>query len=131
MSVPRKNKHYILTATAERDFRQAKQWSLSRWGKELTKKYFTDLHEGAEYIAKNHTSLSDKEYLTGTTGLGIHAVREHYVVYVPIRKNYMVIVALMRQIRDVPAILKVNNYFIRREINEIFNQISEEKIPKK
>jgi plasmid stabilization system protein ParE len=118
------NKHYVLTATAERDFRQARQWSLSRWGAELTKKYFVSLHESAEYIAQNHHSLEDKEYLTGTTGLGIHAVKEHYLVYVPIREGYIGIVALIRQTRDIPAILKANNYLIRREISDICNQFS-------
>jgi plasmid stabilization system protein ParE len=118
------NKHYVLTATAERDFRQARQWSLSRWGAELTKKYFVSLHESAEYIAQNHHSLEDKEYLTGTTGLGIHAVKEHYLVYVPIREGYIGIVALIRQTRDIPAILKANNYLICREISDICNQFS-------
>lgn len=118
------NKHYVLTATAERDFRQARQWSLSRWGAELTKRYFVSLHESTEYIAQNHHSLEDKEYLTGTTGLGIHAVKEHYLVYVPIREGYIGIVALIRQTRDVPAILKANNYLIRREISDICNQFS-------
>ena len=122
--MPSENKHYVLTVTAERDFRQARQWSLSRWGAELTKKYFVSLHNSAEYIAQNHHSLDGKVHLTGTSGLGIHAVKEHYLVYVPIRDGYIVIVALIRQTRDVPAILKANNYLIRREIIDICGQFS-------
>ena len=38
----KKAKHYRLTLTAEKDFQEAKAWSLSRWGEELTKKYFKD-----------------------------------------------------------------------------------------
>ncbi len=127
--MPRKRRHYILTSTAERDFKEARQWSLSRWEKDLTKQYFADLHEGAEWIAQNHKSLMGKDYLTGTTGLGIYAVREHYIVYVPVSDTYIVIVALIRQSRDVPAILNANGFIIRRELKEIFSKLSEGKIP--
>jgi len=114
-----KEKHYILTQTAERDFKQAKVWSLSRWGKELTQTYFTDLHEGAEYIAANQSYLQNKDYLTGDTGLGVYAVREHYIVYVSTSPNEIIIVALIRQIRDVPNILKANYFMFKRELKAI------------
>lgn len=126
--MPRKNRHYVLTPSAERDFRQAKQWSSSRWGKELTKQYFSDLHTAAERLAKNHQAIREKEHLMGTTDLGIHPIREHYLVYVPISHNVIVIVALIRQTRDVPAILDANRYYIRRELQEIFTQLSTGKI---
>lgn len=116
-----KNKHYILTLTAEQDFRKARQWSLLRWGKQLTKQYFSDLHESAEQIAQSYQSCTDKDYLTSTIGVGIHAVREHYIVYLPVEDKKIVIVALIRQSRDVPAILKANSYIIRRELKEIFD----------
>lgn len=114
-----KHQYYILTSTAAEDFRNARRWSASRWGKELTKQYFNDLHEGAEKIAKNGLSLPENDYLTGTSDLGIYAVREHYMVYVPVEDIKIVIVALIRQSRDVPAILQANGYIIRRELKEI------------
>jgi len=110
-----KKKHYFLTQTAERDFRQVKAWSLSRWGKVLTQTYFTDLHEGAEYIAAHQSSLQNKDYLTGSTGLNVYAVREHYIVYVSTSPTEIIIVALIRQIRDVPNILKANHFMFKRE----------------
>ena len=123
-----KKKNYILTETAERDFRQAKQWSLSHWGKDLTKQYFKDLHQAAEYVAHNHHSLPEKDYLTGSTELGIYAVREHYLIYIPVNKTQIVIVALIRQTREVPAIIKANNYIFRRELKKIRNAIEKGKI---
>jgi len=116
-----RDRHYTLTKTAEQDFRQAKRWSLSRWGKPLTKQYFTDLHIGAEYIAANHKSLQKRDTLTDETGLGIHPVREHYVIYVPNGDKDIVIVALIRQTRDVPNILKANQFMIQKELKDIFN----------
>jgi len=124
----KKKKNCILTETAERDFRQAKQWLLSRWGKELTATYFKDLHQAAEYVALNNHSLPEKDYLTGTAELGVYAVREHYMIYLPVNKTQIVIVALIRQIRDVPAIIKANNYIFRRELKKIRNAIEKGKI---
>lgn len=127
--MPKRKRHYILTATAEQDFQEASQWSRSRWGTEQTRQYFADLHEGAEWIARNHQSLPERVELTGTSGLGVHPVREHYILYVPIGKHQIVIVALIRQTRDVPAILAANGYLFRRQLKEIFNKLNLGEIP--
>lgn len=120
-----KTRHYILTETAERDFREARQWSLSRWGSELTKQYFTDLHQGAEALA----SRSAAPKLTDACELGIHPIREHYLVYVPVSKNRIVVVALIRQTRDVPAILKANSFRVQQQLKEIFGKLKQGTIP--
>ena len=120
----REPKHYILTRTAEREFRDAKRWSQSRWGNKLTKDYFAKLHRGAQYIALNQDALGQKEYLTGTVGLGIYAVGEHYIVFVPISGSQIIIVALIRQSRDVPAILKSNGHLIRQQLKEIMRKFT-------
>lgn len=127
--MPKRKRRYILTATAERDFREARRWSRSRWGTELTRQYFADLHEGAEWIARNHHSLPERVELTGTSGLGVHPVREHYVLYVPIGKHQIAIVAMIRQTRDVPAILTANGYLVRRQLREIFDKLDLGEIP--
>lgn len=127
--MPERKRHYVLTATAEQDFREARRWSRSRWGLELTRQYFIDLHEGAEWIARNQQSLPVRDDLAGTSGLGVYPVREHYIVYVPIRKHRIVIVALIRQSRDAPAILAANGYLIRRQLKEIFDKLNLGAIP--
>lgn len=121
--------HYLLTLTAENDFRQARQWSKKRWGAELTQQYFKDLHEGAEYIAHSHHSLPEREELSEAYGIGVYPIREHYMVYVPVERELIIIVALIRQTRDVPAIIKANNYLIRRELKEISSKLSKGEIP--
>lgn len=115
-------KHYVLTETAVENFRDAKSWSLARWGPALTRQYFEDLHRGAEYIALNLSAVRARDDLTGDSGLGIHPVREHYIVYVAIETKQIAIVALIRQTRDVPNLLKAQAFKIRREIREILNQ---------
>jgi len=112
-------KHYLLTWGAEADLREAKQWSLSRWGKELTKDYFADLDHAAEYVAAHQKHLHIREDLAGETGLLIHPVREHYLVYFPIDDCTVIIVAVIRQSRNVPEILGKSAFMIHREVTEI------------
>ena len=118
-----RRKSYLLTARAAADLREARAWSRARWGKELTNRYFDDLHEGAQYIAENHASLRDRHELAGGTALLLYPVREHYVVYEPLAPRLIAIVAVIRQGRDIPAILQKWAAPIRRELLEIRGKI--------
>lgn len=119
--MPRKS--YVLTARAAADLREARVWSRARWGKELTNRYFQDLHEGAQYIAENHASFRDRQELAGGTALLLYPVREHYIVYEPLGPRFIAIVAVVRQGRDIPAILQKWAAPIRRELLEIRGKI--------
>ncbi len=116
---------YLLTETAKADFYDVRSWSLSCWGPELTRSYFEDLHKAAEYVALHHESLAKKDHLTGTTGLGVYAVREHYLIFVPLHVTQIAVVALIRQTRDVPTILKSNSFKIRQQIQSLSDDINE------
>jgi plasmid stabilization system protein ParE len=121
--VPKHRKSYILTATAARDFREARRWSVARWGKKRTILYFQQLHDGAEYIATHQRAIAPRDDLTGNMDLGVYAVGEHYLVYAPISDIQIVIVALFRQTHDVPTILKANSYRIRRQLTAALDQL--------
>lgn len=114
-----RRKSYVLTARAAADLSEARVWSRTRWGKELTNRYFEDLHEGAQYIAENHASLRDRQELAGGTALLLYPVREHYIVYEPLAPRFIAIVSIIRQGRDIPAILQKWAAPIRRETVEI------------
>ncbi len=122
-----KHRHYILTETAEHDFREARRWSVSRWGEALTRKYFPDLHECAESLARYPERSSSMDPVPAATELKIYPVREHYLVHVPIDGHRIAIVALIRQTRDVPAILNANGFMIRRQLKEITESTSKNK----
>ncbi|MCY7297421.1 hypothetical protein [Alteromonas sp. a30] len=79
--------------------------------------------------AQNHHSLPDHEELTGAYGIGVYPIREHYMVYFPIVQGMIIIVSLMRQTRDVPTVIKANNYLIQQELKAIVNKISRGEIP--
>ena len=121
-------KKYTLTASAEADLRSAKVWSLSHWDKRLTKQYFTDLHEGANFIAENYKSLISRSELIHDPGLCVHPVREHYIVYVPVADTHIVIVSIMRQGRDLQSILRKGRHKINRELIDIKRRIAEGEI---
>jgi plasmid stabilization system protein ParE len=114
--VSNRRKSYILTETAASDFREARRWSVARWGKKRTRSYFQQLHDDADYIATHQPAIAAREDLLGNTDLGVYPVGEHYLVYVPMNDTQIVIVALIRQTRDVPAILKANNFQIHRRL---------------
>lgn len=111
---------YVLTARAAADLREARAWSHARWGKELTSRYFDDLHEGAQFIAENQSGgLRGRQELSGGTSLFVYPVREHYIVYEPLAERFIAVVAVIRQGRDVPAILQKWSAPIRPELMEI------------
>jgi plasmid stabilization system protein ParE len=103
--------------------REARAWSRARWGKELTNRYFEDLHAGAEHIAENYASFRGRQELAGGTALLLYPVREHYFVYEPLGPRFIAIVAVIRQGRDIPAILQKWAAPIRRELTEIRDKI--------
>jgi len=123
-----RRKPYVLTARAAADLSEARVWSRARWGKELTNRYFEDLHEGAQYIAENHASFRDRQELAGGTALLLYPVREHYIVYEPLGPRFITIVAVIRQGRDIPAILQKWAAPIRRELIEIRGKIERREI---
>ena len=112
-------KHYLLTARAAADLREARRWSLARWGEVLTDRYFDDLHAAAQHIAENQESLRCRDELTAGTALLLYPVREHYIVYEPLSDRLIALVAVIRQERDVPAILQKWAAPIRRELADI------------
>ena len=118
-----RRRSYVLTARAAADLSEARAWSRARWDKELTNRYFEDLHEGATYIAENHASFRDRQELAGGTALLLYPVREHYIVYEPLGARCIAIVAVIRQGRDIPAILQKWAEPIRRELIEIRDKI--------
>ncbi|MGH8240225.1 MAG: type II toxin-antitoxin system RelE/ParE family toxin, partial [Steroidobacteraceae bacterium] len=110
---------YVLTARAAADLREARAWSRARWGTQLTRRYFDDLHEGAQFVAENHSALRGRQELAGGTALLMYPVREHYLVYEPLGERFIAVVAVIRQGRDIPAILQRWAASIRRELIEI------------
>lgn len=121
-------KSYVLTARAAIDLREARTWSRARWGPQLTNRYFQDLHDAAQYLAEHHASFRDRHELAGGTSLHLYPVREHYLVYEPLGPGTIAVVAVIRQGRDIPAILQKWAAPIRRELIAIRGKIERHEI---
>jgi plasmid stabilization system protein ParE len=115
---------YLLTECAEADLTEARAWSLARWGKALTEAYFADLHAAALYVAAHHTHLATRDLLTQDIGLSVYPVREHYLAYVPITQTAIIIVAVIRQGRDLPGLLRQNSWRIARDVKALLQSLS-------
>lgn len=124
MKRQRVKRRYVLTKRAAADLREARAWSRVRWGEELTRQYFDDLHEGAQFIAANQNALRERRDLAGGTALLVYPIREHYLVYETLGERFIAIVAVIRQGRDLPAILQKWAVPIRRELVEIRAKIA-------
>lgn len=121
-------KNYTLTDQAKNDLQEAVEWSLNRWNVALTDQYFEDLHKAAQFIAENQSILRTRTELSGDTGLCIYPVREHYIIYLPYSNEHIIIVSIIRQVRDIPTILKKRKHEIRQSVLEIMNRIENGKI---
>jgi len=113
---------YVLTPTARRQLREAKAWSLARWAPQLTESYFHDLEKAALHLAANYARYTKRKDMTGETGLCLYPAREHYFVYEPLTDRKIAIVALIRQGRDIPALLSRHAPLFRRELDKIRNK---------
>lgn len=122
MSSPR----YFLTPSAVDDIREAGDWSLERWGKEKTLHYLSELHAKLEYVAAHFKTFEHNkthEDLSGGTGLLLYPAGKHYIVYVPIDEKAIAVAAIIRQRRDIPALLQKDGFTIRRELQDISERI--------
>lgn len=117
------SKRYVLTLRAANDLREARAWSHARWGKSLTHRYFEDLHKGAQYVAENCHRLRARNELVGDTPLHVYPIREHYLVYEPLSSDVIAVVAVIRQGRDLSAILRKWAGSIRRELADVRSRI--------
>ena len=126
------SKRYVLTLKAASDLREARAWSRARWGKSLTRRYFEDLHKGAQYVAENCHRLRSRSERVGDTPLHVYPIREHYLIYEPLNSDVIAVVAVIRQGRDLPAILHKWAGSIRRELADVRSRIEsgEIKIPR-
>lgn len=113
---------YLLTQGAVDDIREIADWSHARWGKDRTVQYLIDLHAGLEYVAGHFSSFIDNktfEELSGGTGLHLYPIGKHYIVYVPIGAKCIAVAAIIRQGRDIPAILQRDGFTLHRELQDI------------
>lgn len=120
----KQDEQYAFTEEAWANLHEAITWSEAIWGTKLTNQYIDDLHAGFCRLARDHGKLPSREDLDANTGLSIYPVREHYVVFEPVGIGQIIIVAFIRQTRDIPGILRGKSWKIRRELKAIRQELA-------
>jgi len=80
-----------------------------------------------EYIATNFKVFEKsgtRSELSGGTGLSLYPVNKHYIAFIPIGEASIAVAAIIRQSRDIPAILQKDSASIRRDLQEINDRIA-------
>jgi plasmid stabilization system protein ParE len=85
----------------------------------LSNVYFHDLHEATQELAEHPNRFQSREELDGGTGIKLHAVRQHILAYERVNAHTVAIVAVLRQDRDIPNILRKGAYMISRELKAL------------
>lgn len=74
-------------------------------------------------FAVNQKSVRNRKELTAGTNLCIFPYREHYIIYLPFDESHIIIVSIIRQVRDIPNIIKQRFNRIKSEVLDIHNKI--------
>lgn len=119
---------YRLTTGAAQDIREIADWSLERWGRDRTVRYLTEMHERLLFLAANFKMFESNTThgdLSGGSGLHLYPVNKHYVVFLPLGEQSIAVAAVIRQGRDIPAILQKDGFAFRRDVQDIKDKIAQ------
>ena len=118
-----KSPKYTLTKGAEADLDEIYRRSLERFGRDQTNTFMTALKKAAEFAADNHGKVPPRSQLTGESGLSLYPVHNHFIAYRPVADHHIVIIALLRQSRDIPAFVLAEAKRFRKDFAEIERKI--------
>jgi plasmid stabilization system protein ParE len=100
-----KSSKYTLTMRAEVDLDEFYEKSLEQYGPIQTNKFLADLKKAAEFVADNIGKAPTRAHLVGESGLSLYPVNNHFIAYRPVTVDHIVIIAIIRQSRDVAALI--------------------------
>jgi plasmid stabilization system protein ParE len=110
---------YILTPTALKDLRRIGSEGRARWGAERNATYMRDLKRGFQHIADRHDALPERPKLTGASGLRLHRVGRHYIVFVVLTPDHVAITSVLHDHMDVPARLREMQALTDIEVGDV------------
>jgi len=114
---------YTLTEGARIDSDEIYAKSIKDFGIEQTKKYMAEFDKAAGFVAENHKRVPNRSHLTGETGLSLYPVNNHYLAYYPIADDHIVIVAVIKQVRDLPSRLNQHAERIAQQLSQAMDNI--------
>jgi plasmid stabilization system protein ParE len=106
---------YFLTQRSIDSLRDIRVYSIVKFGKPTTRRYFEDLTKGFAYLASTDVSAATRKDIVGDHCLQVYPIREHYAVYVTTSLG-VIILDVVLQSRDVPNFLNKNIALLRAEL---------------
>lgn len=118
-----KSSRYTLTKSAEADLDEIYARSLAQFGRAQTNLFMADFKRAAEFAADHIGKLPTRTHLVGESGLSLYPVNNHYLAYRPVGNNHIVIIAIFRQARDIPALITAEAEKFQKDFLEIEQKI--------
>ena len=110
---------YILTPAALKDMRRIGIEGRARWGDERTAVYMRDLKRGFQHIADRHDALPERPKLTAASGLRLHRVGRHYIVFIVLTPDHVAITSVLHDHMDVPARLREMQALTDKQVGDV------------
>jgi plasmid stabilization system protein ParE len=114
---------YTLTRRAEADLDELHEKSLEQFGRIQTNKFMADLKKAAEFAANNIGKVPTRAHLVGDSGLSLYPIHNHFIAYRPVTEDHIVIIAIVRQSRDIAALITAESDRFRADFSEIEQKI--------
>ncbi len=91
----------------------------AQWGRARAYAYFEDMRASFQYIADRHDALPRRTRLTGVSGLSLHRVGSHYVVFKLIAEGEVAITGILHQHMDVSTHLQALKSRADKELGDM------------
>jgi plasmid stabilization system protein ParE len=119
---------YFLTQRAIHSLNDIRSYSITKFGRPTTRRYFEDLTKGFSYLASKDVSVAKRKDIAGDHCLQVYPIREHYAVYV-ITSVGVIILDVVLQSRDIPNFLNKNITLLRAELRGLEKSLLKRKPP--
>jgi plasmid stabilization system protein ParE len=110
---------YHITPLAGEHMRNIAREGIRRWGIAQALAYAEQLERGFQHIADRHDAFPKRPRLTGASGLRLHRVGRHYIVFVVLTPDHVAITAVLHDHMDVPARLREVQSLTEQQVGDI------------
>lgn len=110
---------YHITPLAGEHMRSIARDGIRRWGIAQALAYTEQLERGVQHIADRHHALPERAKLTGASGLRLHRVGRHYIVFIVLTPDHVAITSVLHDHMDVPARLREMQALTDKQVGDV------------
>lgn len=110
---------YRMAKIAMADLRRIAMDTRRQWGKDQALKYVAEMQEGFQHIADRHDALPQHSRLTGASKLRLHRIASHYICYLIMTPDLIIITGMLHERMDIPARLRELQTLTENDIGDL------------